>query len=160
MNVLFLDLDGVLHPDSVFIKKGRPTLTGPGRLFMWAPVLDALLVPYPDVNIVLSTSWCVHRGFSRAKRVLPPGLRERVISATWHSHMMKSEFLEKPRFHQILDWIARAPQRPKYWLAIDDDDADWADTNRDFLVNTRPDTGLASVAVVDELKEKLIRFAR
>lgn len=155
MNVLFLDYDGVLHPGPVILKKGRPTLVEPGHLFMWTPALEALLMPYPEIRIVLSTSWCVHRGFTRARNELPPDLRRRVISSTWHSQMMKTEFLEKPRFYQILEWIARAYSRPTRWLAIDDDDAGWADTNRDLLVQTDEKTGLGSPAVISELQEKL-----
>jgi hypothetical protein len=155
MNVLFLDYDGVLHPGPVILRKGRPTLVEPGHLFMWAASLEKLLLPHPDIRIVLSTSWCVHRGFTRARDELPADLRTRVIGSTWHSQLMKSEFLEKPRFYQILEWIARAHPRPARWLAVDDDDVGWADTNRDLLVHTDEKTGLGSPAVVSELQEKL-----
>lgn len=37
--LLFLDYDGVLHPDEVYLKRGRPVLRGPGELFMWVPHL-------------------------------------------------------------------------------------------------------------------------
>jgi hypothetical protein len=160
VNILFLDFDGVLHPASVFLREGRPTLVGPGKLFMWASVLDTLLLPYPDVRIVLSTSWCVHRGFARAKGELPPGLSGRVIGSTWHSRMTKAEFLEKPRFHQILEWLARSPRRPRQWLAIDDDDVGWAETNRDLLVHTDPHLGLSASSTVVELTDKLQQLVR
>ncbi|RKF50117.1 hypothetical protein BCY88_15260 [Paraburkholderia fungorum] len=82
-------------------------------------------------------------------------LRKRVIGSTWHSQMMKSAFLEKPRFYQTLECIAHAHPRPARWLAIDDDDTGWANTNRDVLVQTGEKTGLGSPAVVSELQEKL-----
>ncbi|NKA73639.1 hypothetical protein GO285_02999 [Ralstonia solanacearum] len=34
---LFLDYDGVLHPDEVYYEYGKPVLRADGELFMWAP---------------------------------------------------------------------------------------------------------------------------
>lgn len=42
--VLFLDYDGVLHPDEVFLERGKPVLRARGELFMWTPLLEAALV--------------------------------------------------------------------------------------------------------------------
>ena len=38
--ILFLDFDGVLHPDAAFLVNGRPTLKADGELMMCAPLLD------------------------------------------------------------------------------------------------------------------------
>ncbi len=35
--ILFLDFDGVLHPDAALLVNGRPTLKADGELMMWAP---------------------------------------------------------------------------------------------------------------------------
>jgi len=56
--LLFLDYDGVLHPDEVYLKRGRPVLRGPGELFMWVPHLLSA-IEGADVRIVLSTSFAV-----------------------------------------------------------------------------------------------------
>jgi hypothetical protein len=41
--ILFLDFDGVLHPDAVYLERGRPVLRADGELFMWAHhLVDAL----------------------------------------------------------------------------------------------------------------------
>ena len=37
--ILFLDYDGVLHPDSAYLVRGRPVLRATGGLFMWAEPL-------------------------------------------------------------------------------------------------------------------------
>lgn len=50
--ILFLDFDGVLHPENVFLRRRRPCLGAPGELFMWAPILTDLLESAPDVQIV------------------------------------------------------------------------------------------------------------
>ena len=37
--ILFLDYDGVLHPDHVYLVSGRPVPRADGELLMWAPIL-------------------------------------------------------------------------------------------------------------------------
>lgn len=55
--VLYLDFDGVLHPDEVYRIRGRIVLRFDGmNMFEWAPLLAEHLEPYPDVQIILSTS--------------------------------------------------------------------------------------------------------
>ena len=65
--ILFLDYDGVLHPDDVYLECGRPVLHATGQLFMWAPLLEDALADHPDVRIVLSTSWARELRFTRAR---------------------------------------------------------------------------------------------
>jgi len=48
VRVLFVDFDGVLHAVA-----GPPSTM---RLFVWAPVLDALLNEHPDVKLVVHAS--------------------------------------------------------------------------------------------------------
>lgn len=84
--ILFLDFDGVLHPDAVYLRlNGQVELRAEGALFMWAVRLAAALQSYPEVRIVLSTSWVRHLGFSRARKALPADLAAKVIGANWHS---------------------------------------------------------------------------
>ena len=85
--LLFLDFDGVLHPDAVYLTSRGVELRAEGVLFMWAPLLVGALAPHQDVQIVLSTSWARNLGFHRARSVLPAELQSRVIGATWHSAM-------------------------------------------------------------------------
>lgn len=159
MDLIFLDFDGVLHPDEVYLKKGVPTLVGPGHLFMWAGELEQILAPYPNVGLVLSTSWCVHRGYKRARAALPASLQERVIGSTWHSQMNRAEFLDRmPRFHQILGWLARCNPKPRRWVAIDDDGAGWAEMNLDMLIHTNGATGLSDPSVQDQLIGRLAEW--
>jgi hypothetical protein len=86
--ILFLDYDGVLHPDAVYRTSQGIVLRREGlRLFEWAPLLEAALAPYPEVRIVLSTSRVRVVDFDHSRRRLPPRLQARVIGATWHSQM-------------------------------------------------------------------------
>ena len=85
--ILFLDFDGVLHPDEANLVHSRPVLRAEGELFMWAPPLVNVLDDLPKVRIVQSTSWARDLRFTRARDWLPEALRARVIGATWHSGM-------------------------------------------------------------------------
>jgi hypothetical protein len=55
--LLFLDFDGVLHPvgERAFDENFR-LIANPG-LFVWRPILEQILVPFPSVRIVVSSDW-------------------------------------------------------------------------------------------------------
>lgn len=162
--ILFLDYDGVLHRDAVFVEHRRPVLRGDGVLFEWTPLLACALEPYPEVKIVLSTSWSRMRGFSRARDVLPQPLRDKVIGSTWHSAMGKSEiggfrlpttwWDSSTRYQQIAAYVARV-KTALNWLAIDDNDEGWAKEHRDRLVLTDPERGLSDPKVLALLRARL-----
>lgn len=145
-HVLYLDFDGVLHPDSAFWSPRRGVfLEGEGQLFMHAPVLERALEPWPDVRLVLSTSWVPMLSFSRARRFLPPNLQARVVGATWHSEFKRDpeqrEIWNQQRRHeQIVHDVLR--RRPTAWAAVDDDCHDWPLNLERHLVATPSGTGL------------------
>lgn len=150
--ILFLDFDGVLHPDSTYLIKGRPVLRAEGRLFMWSSSLVEVLHPYPELRIVLSTSWVRALGYGRARKALPEPLRDRVVGATWHSSMGKSHFSgsrlastwwdEATRYEQIARYVERA--HLKNWVAIDDHGEFWAKEHVENLILTDSSQGISS----------------
>ena len=101
--MLYLDFDGVLHPDAVYRYRRRGiVLCSPGRaLFDAAPPLAAELARHPDVRVVLSTSWVRVLSYSVALARLPPPIADRVIGATWHSHMHREWWDGLTRYQQI-----------------------------------------------------------
>lgn len=157
--ILFLDFDGVLHPDEVYLTRKGPKLRGEGELFMWAPALDAELASLPTVQIVLSTSWVRNLGFSRARKYLPESLRARVIGSTWHSSMAKDWadriwWDQATRHGQIRRYVERAGVVD--WLAVDDDGESWASSDRTRLVLTDGRLGLSDPKILMELRAKLL----
>ena len=156
MTILFLDYDGVLHPDEVYLLRGKGVvLQCDGRsLFEWAELLADILEPHQDVRIVLSTSWCHALSFKEAKERLPERLQARVKGSTWHSHRNKYEWNTLTRFQQIIGYVNR--HNVQSWIAIDNDDHGWPDLKRDCLVHTDDFGGLGGTrGAVDELKLKL-----
>jgi hypothetical protein len=158
--VLYLDFDGVLHDDAVYWspKIGIHILTPDRTLFEWMPILESLLVPYPEVKIVLSTSWVRARSFNFAKRQLAPALQGRVIGATFHNReMSKCVFDCMSRGAQVLADVQR--RRPAAWLALDNDDQNWPANCRENLIKTEDHLGLSAPEVQAAIRERLASIA-
>lgn len=163
--IIFLDFDGVLHPDAVYALPNRPLeLKADGELFMHALILEEALAPYPEAKIVLSTSWVRALGYDRTLKKMPQKLKERVIGATWHKHMRhggQDPFNHMSRYEQIA-WHVRR-NGVKRWFAIDDlhsgyEVDEWPQSNRQHLVLTEQSKGLGCEEVQAELNAKLMEI--
>lgn len=122
--VLYLDFDGVLHPypvDELEIPKDT--------LFQFVPLLESLLEPFPQVKIVLSTTWAKNKTGPGALLYLPPGLQQRVVGATWDQETRSYRVLEAERGRQLsrYEQIAAdvAWRKPSAWFALEDDIKAW-----------------------------------
>jgi len=157
LHVLYLDYDGVLHPDSVYrTRNGIELLHRPGHsLFEHVPLLEAELQPYPEVKIVLSTSWLlIQGGYEHAKSKLSESLQKRCIGGTFHRReMRKTWFNSIPRPDQVIRDVER--RQPARWIAIDDCPDDWPAW--DHVVRADPELGIAASEVQEDLKAKLLR---
>jgi hypothetical protein len=152
--ILYLDFDGVLHPDEVYRIRGKIVLKCDGMsLFEWAPLLAEQLEPYPDLKIVLSTSWVRVLSFNEARDWLPEALQRRVIGATWHREMGQNWWQSLSRYQQISLHARR--HKIARWLAIDDDVTDWPDECRAPLVATDSLLGVAAPDTRTLLARKL-----
>jgi hypothetical protein len=111
--ILFLDFDGVLHPDPC--REAQ-------RLFEHAPRLAHLLEAFPEVSVVLSTSWRNGRSIDDLVAPLVAPLRERVIGVT----PTFGDFAAAPRLvpyrrqAECLQWLADQGEPDRPWLALDD----------------------------------------
>ncbi len=158
--VLYLDFDGVLHPDAAYRGPKRTVRMQHGQLFEWAPYLEQVIAPYPTLRIVLSTSWVRVLGYDRARSALPPPLRHRVIGAIYHSRIhgptreLRDSWSQLPRGMQIAQDVVR--RRPGSWLAVDDAVDEFASVHHERLVPCRSDRGLGD-AHVQELLSSLLR---
>lgn len=156
--VLFLDFDGVLHPDAVYLSRHGPTLRTEGELFMWAPNLERILEQFPTVSLVLSTSWVRHLGFKRATKYLPASLSSRVVGATWHSTMAKEwadddKWDGRTRYDQISRYASRS--NLTRWISVDDDPEGWSQAARERLVVCDSMRGLGELSTLCILEERL-----
>jgi hypothetical protein len=145
MDVMYLDFDGVLHPGEVWYEYGmrEPRLRASGhKLFESLPVLEEAVAPYPDLKIVLSTTWVQTIGFEKARDRLSEVLKSRVIGATYDPDSPDAwRFSRMRRYDTIaLDVTRRKPSR---WLALDDDALGWPQNENDALALVPANLGLA-----------------
>lgn len=111
--ILFLDFDGVLHPDPC---------PRPDRLFENAPRLARLLEEFPGVGIVLSTSWRTACSADELLERLPPPLWPRVLGVT----PRRSDFTPPParlpyrRHAECEQWLLQQGMSGSPWVALDD----------------------------------------
>ena len=129
--------------------RGEPTDL---PLFEHVGLLERLLQPFPMVEIILATSWVRMFSYRTAIAQLTPGLRSRVIGATWRDGM---RWVPSTRYDAIdIDAEARGLTR---WLALDDDLFGWPDKARHRVVApTGPMLTLAQPGVAQELTSKLV----
>jgi hypothetical protein len=162
--LLFLDYDGVLHPDAVYRRiNGAIELRAPGELFMWAPLLADAISEVSGLHIVLSTSWVRELGFRKARAALPQALADRVIGATWHSAMGKVSLASivwdsQTRYQQIQAYLHRSSSSQR-WVAIDDDVQGWPQSHRQSLIQTDPCLGVSDPHTLRHLRTLLKRYA-
>ena len=159
--LLYLDFDGVLHHENVRLHKniGVYLDAPPGyALFQHVELLEQLLQPYPQVKIVLSTSWVRRYGCTGSAKNLRPTLRARVIAATYHSRIDAQEFYAAPRGMQVWGDVVR--RKPRDWLALDDDWLQWPKWCLDKYVRTHEHEGISDPAVLAELKMKLAEMCK
>jgi len=159
---VFLDFDGVCHPDAVthlpgeevrlrtaFLPKDYESCT----LFCYTRHLTEVLASFPQVRLILSTSWVEEFGLDHAKSLLPPALQYLVIGATYNQESTP-KWHYQTRYEQI--WThAVAHQFGNHWIAIDNDDTGWPDVHRDNLVLTDDHAGLGDPSILTRLRERL-----
>lgn len=161
---LFLDIDGVLHPDAVYRGKRGLELRATGHLLMHAHILISALERYRDINIVLSTSWVRELGYSKTLSKLPLSIQERVTGATWLRHMKNDTgydpFIHMTRFEQIHRHVKR--NAIKHWLALDDlhsGEETWPQEFQDCLILCNGELGLGEPEAQENLMDWLARNA-
>ncbi len=116
--ILFLDFDGVMHPNN-----------GPGALFTWVPRLAMWLDAWPQVDVVISSSWRVHHRQREMVGMLGPVIGGRVVGCTpWASQerddnvypTAKLNVLTHERQVQVEAWMASSWNPERDWVALDD----------------------------------------
>ena len=76
--ILFLDVDGVLHP--LIPRKDRPA--SEAAQLSYLPRLAGVLSQHPDIRIVISSTWRVTRTLDQLRTLFPLSLQHRLIGVT------------------------------------------------------------------------------
>lgn len=117
---IFLDYDGTLHRGHALLdESGEISLDSGDTLFEFAPLLVDLLEPYPQVKIVLTTSWLDAFPTEKVISYLPIPLATRVVGTT-NSIKVPFGYLQdgSARTYRIRSYVFT--HRLKNWLALDD----------------------------------------
>lgn len=111
--ILFLDFDGVLHPDPC---------SDPARLFENAPRLARVLTGFPALGVVLSSSWRTRYSLSALLEPLPEPLRQRVLGLTPHGGDLPAAVSRAPYRRQVEceHWLHCHGMAGGPWWALDD----------------------------------------
>jgi hypothetical protein len=157
MDVLYLDLDGVVHPGDVWYERAtrQVTLRTPGHeLFESLPILIEAIAPYPALQIVLSTSWVRTYGFEQTREFLPKILQTRVIGATYDPSSPDAWRWDRLRRYDTIALDVRR-RRPDRYLAVDDDALGWPANEQAALALVPAALGLACPLAQDLLRVRL-----
>ncbi len=165
--IFYLDFDGCLHGEDVRIVKQRPVIfennvISERPLFEHVPLLERLVMPHPELRIVLSTSWVRHLGFSYAKAQLTPALRARIVGATWNPSLADepggAEYYDRLSRYQVICEDA-ARRKCDRWLALDDDIDCWPESQyHRVVVPEHRLLALGQLGKADELATALQRL--
>jgi hypothetical protein len=111
--VLFLDFDGVLHPEPCYDKD---------RLFCCLPRFENALLDFPYVEIVISSTWRETRTLFELRALFSPSFAGRIIGVTpsWKDHQDLLERIGYQRQAEIEAWLRESGEPWRPWAAIDD----------------------------------------
>lgn len=110
--IVFLDFDGVLHPDPC----------RDDQLFEHSPRVARVLDEFPEASVVLSTSWRTFLGFDQLTHPLDESLRRRVIGVTPRFADCKPvpQLVPYRRQAECMQWLINNGMADSPWIALDD----------------------------------------
>jgi hypothetical protein len=125
--ILFLDFDGVLHPQY----DGEPTPVS--EIFCHLPRFESVMRDFPSVEIVISSTWRIQFTLDELRARFSPDIAARIIDVTPQIECADDNYLPARREDEILEWLKRAGLSCTLWIALDD--AAWQfKQHRDRLV--------------------------
>lgn len=104
--VLFLDFDGVTHPEGI---SSAPLF---GRL----PAIESVLRRHPTVRVVISSSWRLARPLDALQKLFSPSIAPRVIGKT----PCIEDGQSFTRHRECLSWLSLNATVWTPWVALDD----------------------------------------
>lgn len=110
--LIFLDFDGVLHPQNPFIPLGE-------LAFCHLPRFENVVRDYPSIKIVISSTWRENRTLDQLRSLFSPDIAPRIIGATPITPYI-GRYQSSRREGEIMDWLAAAKRESEHWLALDD----------------------------------------
>jgi len=148
--VLFLDFDGVTHPEPC----------EKHQLFQSLPLIESVLRRYPGVLVILSTTWRTTHALDELKDRFSSDVAERVLGGTPLVNLYDLAWYPAPlsgrsRQREIEAWLHQNRTLNHPWVAIDDRPW-WFESECQNLLVTSPLTGFTE-SDVDRLENMILR---
>lgn len=106
--ILFLDIDGVLRP-----------LFGDKKDLPFIPRLEAVLRAYPEVEVVISSSWREDHDLESLRALFSLDIRDRIVGRTPVLDYLDHHYIRQA---EVLAWLQEQKREGESWIALDDDD--------------------------------------
>jgi hypothetical protein len=110
-DLLFLDIDGVLHPVG-----GDYSFSS--RFFSHLPPLEELLREFTSVDVVISSDWRLAESIEQLQRYFSADIQHRIIGAT--PQIDPSVISSNRRQLEIQAWLDGNGRSDAEWVALDD----------------------------------------
>lgn len=110
-DLLFLDVDGVLHP----VETDYSSST---RFFSHLPLLEELLREFRSVDVVISSDWRLAESIEQLQRYFSEDIRHRIIGAT--PLITPHTVVQHRRQLEIQAWLDGNGHSDAEWVALDD----------------------------------------
>ncbi|CAM8635706.1 HAD domain in Swiss Army Knife RNA repair proteins [Comamonadaceae bacterium] len=154
--LLYLDYEGCLHNryclfgfyDGTAFREPKGY-----KLFQYMDLLEELLLPYPQVKIILSTDWLHFFKKLDTIKALSPNLRLRVIGTVLHRGT-NSKKTEGKTIGQLAEQDIKK-RKPKDWLAIGDNTEGWSPLFAHKVILTHYELGISEPRAKRLIQERL-----
>ena len=145
---LFLDFDGVLHPDRYALTNYDPNrVFRSNEIFNQAPILAGLITEFP-CQIIISSSWRFTHSLDEMKEKLPKAIAKNVVGVTGDAYIGPY-----PRYNEIQEYLISRNKSLYAWRALDDSKLEFPRGCTDLIL-CDPNTGIATKQI-QELKKWL-----
>ena len=136
--IIFLDFDGVLHPDGV-------------AKFSRLPVLERFLVEMPDAEVVVSSTWREDHTLDQLRDIFSPPLRSRITGVT---PSLDDGYDLGGRQSEILTFLANEGLSDTNccWIALDDNAMFFEDSCQNLVLTD------SSIGFTEQEGEQLIAW--
>ncbi|MGJ7562298.1 HAD domain-containing protein [Variovorax sp. GB1R11] len=148
-DLLFLDVDGVLHP------VGADYSFSSSSFFSHLPRLEELLREFRSVDIVISSDWRLAESIEQLQQYFSDDIRHRIIGAT--PQIDPSVVVRHQRQLEIQAWLDGNGCHDAEWVALDDWPSSF-DAGFERLVLTDPKRAFDQDSF-QELRSHFLRFA-
>lgn len=146
--LLFLDIDGVLHPVGA-------DYSFSSRFFSHLPRLEELLREFDSVDVVISSDWRRAESIEQLQRYFSTDIQHRIIGST--PQIAPHVVVHHRRQLEIQVWLDGNGRSDAEWVALDDWPGSF-EANLERLVLTDPKRAFDQDSF-QELRSHFLRFA-